>query len=129
MKTKKKQKQEVYSEPQKAPSPTIPNDVLKVFLDRNLTVADAVNITQVKDSFLWQKGDIERYRVNVWMKRAVEGQYYNDNYIGYSWFLHFNRKSQTLTDKTTGQVEEDEKSSKKLNGIANGDVRVGKSFR
>jgi len=131
MRTKPKHKNPVeeYVEPAKAPSPTIPNDILKAFLDRHVTLGDAVNVTQVTDSFLWEKGGIERYRVNVWMKRDVEGQYCHHNYIGYSWFLEFNRKEQTLTDKTTGRVEEDKKEKSKLNGIANGSERIGKSFR
>ena len=130
MRTKSKRKKPVeeYVEPAKAPSPTIPNDILKAFLDRHVTVADTVNITQVTDGFLWEKGGIERYRVNVWMRRDVEGQYCHDNYIGYSWFLQFNREDQTLTDKTTGQVEEDNKNKvKKLEGIADNNTRVGKS--
>ena len=128
-KSKRKKKVEEYVEPVKAPDPTIPNDILKAFLDRHVTVADTVNITQVTDGFLWEKGGIERYRVNVWMKRDVEGQYCHDNYIGYTWFLHYNREDQTLTDKTTGRVEEDKKEKSKLNGIANGSERIGKSFR
>jgi len=128
--TKRKKKvQDDYIEPAKPPKPTIPNDILKAFLDRHVTVSDTVNITQVTDGFLWEKGGIERYRVNVWMKRDVEGQYCHDNYIGYTWFLQFDRDSETLTDKTTGRVEEDKKEKSKLNGIANGSERIGKSFR
>ena len=114
MKTKKKQKQEVYQEPTKAPSPTIPNGILKTFLDRHVTLADAVDITQVTDGFLWEKGGIERYRVNVWMKQEVEGQFCNNNYIGYSWFMHFNREKEILTDKTTGQTNENDKKYSKI---------------
>lgn len=104
---RKKKAQEEYVEQKAPPKPTIPNDILKAFLDRHVTISDAVNITQVSDGFLWEKGGIERYRVDVWMKRDVEGQYCHDNYIGYTWFLHYNRQDQTLTDKTTGRVEED----------------------
>ena len=131
MRTKPKHKKPVeeYVEPAKAPSPTIPNDILKAFLDRHVTLGDAVNVTQVTDSFLWEKGGIERYRVNVWMKKEIEGAFCHRNYIGYSWFLEFNRKKQTLTDKTTGRVKEDKKEKSKLKGIANGSERIGKSFR
>ena len=104
---RKKKAQEEYVEQKAPPKPNIPNDILKAFLDRHVTISDAVNITQVSDGFLWEKGGIERYRVDVWMKRDVEGQYCHDNYIGYTWFLHYNRQDQTLTDKTTGRVEED----------------------
>jgi hypothetical protein len=128
--TKRKKKvQEEYIEPIAPPKPTIPNDILKAFLDRHVTVGDAVNITQVTDGFLWEKGGIERYRVNVWMKEEIEGAFCHRNYIGYTWFLHYNREEQTITDKTTGRVEEDKKEKSKLNGIANGSERIGKSFR
>ena len=127
-KTKKKKVQE-YKEPPKPPSPTIPNDILKAFLDRHVKTGDASNITQITDGFLWKVEGVERYRVNVWMKRDVEGQYCHDNYIGYTWFLHYNRADQTLTDKTTGRVKEDKKEKSKLKGIASGSERIGKSFR
>ena len=126
-KSKSKKPEEQYVEPEKAPDPTIPNKILKEFLDRHVSVGDAVNVTKIKDGFLWQKGDIERYRVNVWMRRDVEGQYCHDNYIGYSWFLHFNRKDEVLTDKTLGEVVENKNKVKKLEGIADNNVRVGKS--
>ena len=114
MKTKKKHKQEVYTEPEKAPIPTIPNGILKAFLDRHVTVEDSVDVTQVTDGVLWEKGGIERYRVNVWMKQEIEGQFCNNYYIGYSWFMQFNRKEQTLTDKTTGQTNQEDKKYSKI---------------
>jgi hypothetical protein len=128
--TKRKKKvQEEYVEPKAPPKPTIPNDILKAFLDRHVATGDAVNITQVTDSFLWEKGGTERYRVNVWMKEEIEGAFCHRNYIGYTWFLQLDRDSETLTDKTTGRVKEDKKEKSKLNGIANGSERIGKSFR
>jgi len=128
-KSKRKKRVEEYIESKAPPKPTIPNDILKAFLDSHVTLGDAVNITQITDSFLWEKGGIERYRVNVWMKKEIEGAFCHRNYIGYSWFLEFNRKKQTLTDKTTGRVKEDKKEKSKLKGIANGSERIGKSFR
>lgn len=98
--------QEEYVEPAKSLKPTIPNDILKAFLDRHVTVSDTVNITQVTDGFLWVKGGIERYRVNVWMKQDVEDQFCHNNYIGYTWFLKFDRKRQTLTDNNIGKVSD-----------------------
>jgi hypothetical protein len=131
MRTKSKRKKPVeeYVEPAKAPNPTIPNELLKAFLDERISLADATKVTQVVDGFLWEKDNVQRYRVNVWMSEPVEGMFCDRNYIGGSWFVHYNTKTKILTDKTTGQVEEDKKSSKKLNGIANGDTRVGKAFR
>lgn len=104
---KKKNAREEYIEPKKPHKPTIANDILKAFLDRHVNVGDAANITQITDGFLWEKGGVERYRVNVWMKEEVDGQFCSKNYIGYSWFLHYNREEQTITDKTTGRVKED----------------------
>lgn len=129
MKTRGKRQEDKYVEPPEPPRPTLPNDILKAFLDRHIKVEDAPNITQISDAFLWAQGGLERYRVNVWMKEDIEGQYVSRNYIGYTWFLHFDRDTDTLTDKTLGRVKEDTKKSKKLNGIANGTERIGKSFR
>jgi hypothetical protein len=128
-KTRTRQKAQEYVEPPEPPKPTLPNDILKAFLDRHIKIEDVPNITQVSDTFLWERGSLERYRVNVWMKENLEGQYVNRNYIGYTWFLHFDRDTDTLTDKTIGRVKEDKKKTKKLNGIANGTERIGKSFR
>ena len=130
-KTKAKPKKEhQHAEAPQSPKPTIPNEILKAFLDEKIATEDLPNITQVRDGFVWEKGGIERYRINAWMKRDVEGQYCHDNYIGYSWFVHYDLQTKTITDKTTGLVKEhNKKESKKLNGIANGDERIGKSFR
>lgn len=98
--------------PKKPHKPTIPNDILKVFLDRNVTREDVKNITQVKDEFLWEKNGVERYRVNIWMEKRIEGAFCNRIYIGYTWFLHYNRKEQTIADKTLGRVESEEISKK-----------------
>tara|TARA_R100000742_G_C4250262_1_gene68658 strand:+ start:65 stop:415 length:351 start_codon:yes stop_codon:yes gene_type:complete len=107
-KTKKKKAQE-YKEPPSPPKPTIPNDILKAFLDRHIKTEDAGKVSQVSDGFLWKKGNLERYRINVWIKQFVEGQYCANYSIDYSWFVHFDRDSQTLTDKTIAPKPQKEK--------------------
>lgn len=91
------------------PKPTIPNELLKAFLEERITTEDAVKVTQVVDGFLWEKGDIQRYRINVWMKEPVEGMFCDRNYIGESWFVHYDKKNKTLTDKTIEPKPKQEK--------------------
>lgn len=95
---KKVKQQEPVATSKKKPS--IPNDILKSFLDEHITLEDAVKVNQVVDGFLWEKGDIQRYRINVWMIEYIEGMFCPRNYIGYSWFVHYNTSDKTLTDKT-----------------------------
>ena len=100
MKTKtKKKKAQQYKEPPSPPKPTIPNDILKAFLDRHIKTEDAGKVSQVSDGFLWKEGNLERYRINVWIKEFVEGQYCANYSIDYSWFVHFDRDSQKFIRK------------------------------
>jgi len=49
-----------------------------------------------------------------------------------SYFLHYHKAEKTITDRTLGRAEKKDKKSKavsKLQGIANGSERIGKSFR
>ncbi|MHA2384459.1 MAG: hypothetical protein ACXACT_17955 [Candidatus Thorarchaeota archaeon] len=127
MKTKKKKPEPVYQEPPREPDPTIPNQILKAFLDSRIEVDEALDVTQIKDGFLWQKGNIQRYRIDVWMSEEIPHHFCRRHFIGYSWFVHYDVKSKTITDKTLGEVVENKNKVKKLDGIADSNVRVGKS--
>lgn len=89
--------------------PKIPADILAEFLARNISDADKKAGYTVRSHFLWKNGDVERYRINIWMVKHVEGQYCDRNYIGYSWFTHFHNNTKTLVDKTIIEVKEDGK--------------------
>ena len=93
----------------KEKKPTIPNDILKVFLDRNINKEDNKKINMVVDAFLWQLGNIQRYRINVWMKEPVDGMFCERHWIGYSWFVHYDVTNKTLTDKSIAPKPKKEK--------------------
>jgi len=102
MATKKPRKKAKSQEPVAPPEkkPTIPNEILKVFLDEHIKLEDVKKINKVVDGFLWERGGIQRYRINVWMKEPVEGMFCDRHWIGYSWFVQYNIENKTLTDKT-----------------------------
>jgi hypothetical protein len=108
-KTKKTKKQKPKAP--EAPKPTIPNEILKAFLDERVTSEDSVNVTQVTDKYLWESKDLQRYRVNVWMREEVENMYCDKHYIGYSWFLHYEPSTKTIIDKTIEPKPDDERKS------------------
>lgn len=115
----------------KADKPVIPDDILLHFLENSMRLKDVKNVVQIKDEFLWSLGDYERHRVSVYIREYIDGDFCHRNLIGeYSWFLHYNRQENTIQDKTVGRVVDDSpKKNKKLQGIANGSERIGKSFR
>jgi len=115
----------------KADKPVIPSDILLHFLENSMKLKDVSNVVQIKDEFLWGLGDYERHRVNVYIREYIDGDFCHRNLIGeYSWFLHYNRQENTIQDKTVGRVVDDSPNkNKKLQGIANGSERIGKSFR
>lgn len=110
----------------------IPEDELLFWIKSNVDT-DGAEITLIRDGYLWSKGDIERHRLDIFEKYYPNGNkddFCWTNKIGErSFFLHYNRADSTITDKTTGRVEPDNKDPLKLKGIANGSERIGKSFR
>ncbi len=85
---------------------TIPNDTLLDFVENKLLLKDVKNISLVRDAYLWTQGDVERHRLDLFEKYEIEGEgeFCWTNRIGErSFFLHFNKKDKTITDKTTGR--------------------------
>jgi hypothetical protein len=115
----------------------IPEDELMFWIKNNVDL-DGAEIVKIRDGYLWSNGNIERHRLDIFEKYYPNGKtddFCWTNRIGErSFFLHYNREKKTVTDKTTGRVEEETKVSKKnklpkLDGISNGSERIGKSFR
>lgn len=109
----------------------IPEKQLLSWIDDNVDTS-GVEIIKVRDHYLWSRGDVERHRVDVFEKYEVEGEgeFCWTNRIGErSYFLHYHKAEKTITDKTTGRVESNNKESLSLKGIASGSERIGKSFR
>ena len=109
----------------------IPEDELMFWIEQNVDTTGA-NIVKIRDGFLWSQGDIERHRLDLFEKYEIEGEgefCWTNRIAERSFFLHYNKATKTITDKTVGRVEKKEKHTSKLKGIANGSERIGKSFR
>jgi hypothetical protein len=109
----------------------IPEDTLMDWIDQNVDTS-GVNIIKVRDHYMWTQGDIERHRLDVFEKYEVEGEgefCWTNRISERSFFLHYDRSNDKITDKTTGRVEEENPKVGTLKGISNGSERIGKSFR
>ena len=109
----------------------IPEDELMFWIEQNVNV-DGANIVKIRDHYLWSKGDVERHRVDVFEKYEIEGEgefCWTNRIDERSFFLHYDKEAKTITDKTSGRAEKKDTNKKKLNGIATGSERIGKSFR
>lgn len=87
----------------------IPIDILDNFLTDRIHLGDREKISKISDHFLWATKNIERHRINVWMRQPIEGQYCEKNYIGYSWFVHYYTDKSKIVDKTIIQEPKDGK--------------------
>lgn len=91
-------------------SKDIPEEILMDFLEDKVKVSQVKNITQIKASYLWESGDIQRYRVNIWVKEELDGSFCHRHYIGKnSWFVHYHTQEQMIIDKTVAQKEKENK--------------------
>jgi hypothetical protein len=96
--TMPKKKEPVKKEPVK---PTIPEDRIKEFLDGKLKLAGTVRVKNVEAGFLWSQGGVEKYRINVWCeKRDDPDSFCKQFFIGASYFVCYDRKDGTITDRT-----------------------------
>ena len=112
----------------------IPEKELMSWVKENVNT-DGIEVIKIRDHFMWERGDVERHRVDVFEKYEIEGEgeFCWTNRIGErSFFLHYHKAEKTITDRTEGRVEKKDKKVKavsKLQGVANGSERIGKSFR
>ena len=81
--------------------PTIPEDQVKEFLDGKLKLTSATRVTDVEAGFLWDRGGLERYRINVWCEmRDNPDSFCKQVFIAESYFVCYDRKGGTITDRT-----------------------------
>ena len=65
----------------------------------------AKNISKMKAGFLWQKGNIQRYRINVWQTTYQDGRFCPDTKIIHSYFVFYYPDEQMIVDKTEEPVD------------------------
>lgn len=109
MKTLTKRGEQMSKEDDKEYKAKIPIDVLDKFLEGKIEAKDKEKIYKISDNFLWATKNIERHRINVWMKQPIEGQYCEKTFIGYSWFVHYYNDKSKIVDKTIIQEQKDGK--------------------
>ena len=127
MKTKRAKKTKEFTPtPPKPPVPSIPRDILMEFLEEKIQISNVKDIAKINDGFAYEKNGIERYRIDVWIGKTVPNKFCREFNIEYSFWVHYDQAK--ITDKTLGQTKKDDENKiKKLEGIADSNVRVGKS--
>ena len=84
--------------------PNIPHDILNEFLQDKILIKEIGNVYMIEDKYLWEKGDLIRYRINVWVEEKIVGRYCPKIYIKHSFFVHYSKKNKTITDHTIEQT-------------------------
>lgn len=79
---------------------TIPNNVLSEFVESKVGYNNLGNIVNTRCHFLWNKDNIERYRIDVWIEEYIKAWDLNIKKIGHSFFVHYNNETEEITDKT-----------------------------
>ena len=102
----KKRKKAAYTEPVEVekPKPEMPDKILKQFLEEKCSLSKLKNISMIRAGFLWQKGSIERYRINVWQTTYEMGEFCPDTKIIYSYFVFYYPEERMVVNKTIEPV-------------------------
>ena len=106
--TKRKPKPTVAPKPIRAEpkKPEIPDKILKAFLEEKCKLSTLKDISKVRGGFLWEKGGIQRYRINVWQTTYEMGEFCPNTKIIHSWFVYYYIDEQEIVDKTTETTAE-----------------------
>ena len=120
-----KKKEDDWREPPTPPSPKLPEGILNEFLKGKIDLPEGASLGQVNAGFLFDKNGIERYRIDVWVSEPLPHMFTKRHYIAHSWYVTYDQEK--ITDRTLGSVVENKNKVKKLEGIADNNVRVGKS--
>ena len=103
-KTKRRKPVKKKTDSKKVPDPKIPKDVFNAFLEDKIKVSEISNVCRVRDNFLWEKGDVQRYRINIWVEEYQELKYCPKVYIKHSFFVQYNKKTKKIKDLTIEQT-------------------------
>lgn len=80
--------------------PKIQEEDLEHFVMNNIKKKDESKIDEIRQSFLWDRDGIERYRINVWTTNDSKDDIFKTKKIGYSFFVHFDVESGEIKDAT-----------------------------
>jgi len=107
VRTKNKKKKSVTPEPveAKVSKPQIPDKILKDFLEEKCNFSKLKDISKTSAGFLWERGNIQRYRINVWQTTYEMGQFCPNTKIIHSYFVFYYADEQMIVDKTKEPVE------------------------
>ncbi len=94
------------AEPPKS-KPQIPDNILKDFLEEKCKLSTLKDISMIRAGFLWEKGKIERYRINVWRTTYEMGEFCPNTKIIHSYFVFYYPDEQMIVDKTEEPVDKD----------------------
>lgn len=84
----------------KTQKPKIPQDYLTSFIESKTTIAQAVYFSRTDCTFLWESGGIQRFRINIWVEKDTAGAIYPTTYIDQSFFVHYDKLTGEVIDKT-----------------------------
>ena len=103
MKTKKKAKPSRVSPKSvklNSRKPEIPNKILRDFLEEKCELSKLKDVSQFCAGFLWENGNVQRYRINVWKTTYETGQFCPTVQIIRSYFVSYDPDEQMIVDKT-----------------------------
>ena len=103
MKTKKKAKSaNVAPKPVKAKArkPEMPDKILRDFLEEKCELSKLKDVSQFRAGFLWEKGNVQRYRINVWKTTYEMDNFCPTVQIIRSYFVSYDPDEQIVVDKT-----------------------------
>ena len=83
-------------------NPEIPQFLLDEFLEINIGISKIKNLKKVKSYYLWERNNVERYRINVWIEvdKNRNGDIITGNNISHSFFVHFDTEEMLIIDQT-----------------------------
>ena len=83
----------------------MPLEILKDFLEEKCNLSTLKDISKIRAGFLWEKGNIQRYRINVWQTTYEMGQFCPNTKIVHSYFVFYYPDEQMIVDKTEEPVD------------------------